>query len=445
MRASLVFATASQALAMMLPHVDLLQVKARRNDEDFLQGTYAMSRPVNVVLWTIYTLMNEDWYKANLPDCRIEAAYGDDPVVQDQDYDLSSADVVVFNLAALHIKPVMPRLKREGQIWVATCAETRHWTGLLSATDCSYLDNPEIMSRMDAVSSYVPTSDFPLFYMPPSEEQMRREPPNFNKYFARQSLVSFVSRDCRAVARMQWVESMHAAFRARDRPDAIISYGRCLHNTDELTCNPADNEDAIQIKPSDDLDDTMYLEKANRCMARPFQLVAENSLDSWYVTEKVWNALATGTIPIYFGPREVLRLVPPNSIIFAQDFPSAFQLVDRLLNFTKDDYEEFRAWKKLPVEQWGLWKQARHQSHANVLGRICSTVSNMTRMPVVPRKSPQPALAFTSLAKATVAWPKIGKNSVLYGMGQVPDTVHMAQVGTQVRQRVDEDEEAFVH
>lgn len=47
-----------------------------------------------------------------------------------------------------------------------------------------------------------------------------------------------------------------------------------------------------------------------------FCVAMENSIRQDYMTEKMWDALAAGCIPIYLGSKNAAKIIPdPNSII----------------------------------------------------------------------------------------------------------------------------------
>ena len=63
-----------------------------------------------------------------------------------------------------------------------------------------------------------------------------------------------------------------------------------------------------------------------------FHLAWENQYEAEYVTEKVYHSLLAGSIPIYVGPLDITRLVPPDSIIDARNFAFNMSLLADYLN-----------------------------------------------------------------------------------------------------------------
>lgn len=82
-----------------------------------------------------------------------------------------------------------------------------------------------------------------------------------------------------------------------------------------------------------------------------FNMAFENSLEPGYVTEKPFDALISGTVPIYLGDAKHLkRLLPhPKAVIFLEDFdsdPAKLAVYLKMLTNNETAYEEHRAWRR---------------------------------------------------------------------------------------------------
>uniref|UniRef100_A0A668S5R3 Fucosyltransferase n=1 Tax=Oreochromis aureus TaxID=47969 RepID=A0A668S5R3_OREAU len=64
-----------------------------------------------------------------------------------------------------------------------------------------------------------------------------------------------------------------------------------------------------------------------------FYLALENSQHTDYITEKLWNAVLAGAVPVVLGPsrQNYERFLPPEAFIHVDDFPSVEELAQYLL------------------------------------------------------------------------------------------------------------------
>jgi hypothetical protein len=82
-----------------------------------------------------------------------------------------------------------------------------------------------------------------------------------------------------------------------------------------------------------------------------FCLALENSIEPDYVTEKIFDAFAAGTVPIYLGAPNVAEFVPAHSYIDAGAFPSVRDLASYLTDLTRSPhaYEAYHSWRSIPL------------------------------------------------------------------------------------------------
>lgn len=343
--------------------------------------TFDIPREVRITSWTGQFYMGEGMVNKIAPNCHYEQLHhGEEDitffppsipghkacceweyVIHDNTRDVSAYDVVLFYLPYMmrtDWKTSLPKTKKEGQLWIATCGEPmfREETFM----DCRLANDTDFMQHMDGFSSYSGTSDFPSFFDTPSEQQMRLEPPNFA---ARgDELVTLSLSDCYNEERNAFLQRFIDQFEAANQSSAILSYGECFHNAKEPekeSCGEPTYDDPW----------------TNRCSSRPFKIVAENSFDSWYVTEKIWGAFFEGAVPIYYGPAEAKRLVPPDSVVFADDYEGPAALARAVLAFTDKDIAKMHAWKQMPRSEWNEWAEARRNGHVTLLPRLCEAAT----------------------------------------------------------------------
>lgn len=98
-----------------------------------------------------------------------------------------------------------------------------------------------------------------------------------------------------------------------------------------------------------------YESKMYRCkfqiMSRyKFYLAYENDVFPDWVTEKVYQGLIAGSVPVYYGAPNIDEYVPPHSVIRMDKFPDTKSLANYLQYLSKNDtaYQEYLAWKQPP-------------------------------------------------------------------------------------------------
>ncbi|WP_434724977.1 glycosyltransferase family 10 domain-containing protein [Mesorhizobium sp. RIZ17] len=84
-----------------------------------------------------------------------------------------------------------------------------------------------------------------------------------------------------------------------------------------------------------------------------FCLALENSIAPDYVTEKMFDPLAAGTVPVYLGAPNGADFVPENCYIDAASFDTPRELADYLRHLieTPLEYEAYFAWRSKPLPE----------------------------------------------------------------------------------------------
>eukprot|EP00741_Cyanophora_paradoxa_P024470 tig00022075_g23627.t1 len=118
-----------------------------------------------------------------------------------------------------------------------------------------------------------------------------------------------------------------------------------------------------------------------------FYFAAENTNVLDYITEKVYEGLTAGTVPIYMGSPNIRDYMPDHkAVILVDDFPSVKELAEYLKYLDKNDtaYEEHLAWKSTKYEA-PLGSAARNfkrfinTNNIHSACRICIAVADRLR------------------------------------------------------------------
>lgn len=119
----------------------------------------------------------------------------------------------------------------------------------------------------------------------------------------------------------------------------VHSYGKCLHNTDEPPLKKGENRGDAKRK---------ILGKYK------FALAFENAIVKDYVSEKVYDAILAGALPLYRGAERVDKLMPgANAVVKFSDFnDDPEKLADhlRMLAQNKQAYEKYFDWRRPPQD-----------------------------------------------------------------------------------------------
>ncbi|KAL6527577.1 GDP-fucose protein O-fucosyltransferase 2 [Orobanche gracilis] len=151
------------------------------------------------------------------------------------------------------------------------------------------------------------------------------------------------------------------------------SFGKCLNNVGGL-------DRALSLYPEcakKDLNEApKWWDHLHCAMSHyKFVLAIENTMTESYITEKLFYALDSGAVPIYFGAPNVWDFVPPHSIIDGRQFTSLEQLASYVKSLANDPvaYSEYHAWRRCGV--LGNYRKTRAASIDTLACRVCEAVS----------------------------------------------------------------------
>lgn len=79
----------------------------------------------------------------------------------------------------------------------------------------------------------------------------------------------------------------------------------------------------------------------------------ENNVIKDYVSEKVFDGILAGAVPVYYGTQSVDRLLPnPSAVVKVSDFSTPQDLANHLKQVGSDKlkYESYLKWKNNPPQ-----------------------------------------------------------------------------------------------
>ncbi len=76
------------------------------------------------------------------------------------------------------------------------------------------------------------------------------------------------------------------------------------------------------------LSDNKFFDSQKLLSSCKFALTFDNSVINGYLTEKFWNGLAAGCLPIYYGHEFIKTVVPEDAFIYGYDFDSTQEIID---------------------------------------------------------------------------------------------------------------------
>ncbi|WP_296736121.1 glycosyltransferase family 10 fucosyltransferase [Mesorhizobium sp.] len=267
------------------------------------------NRPL-ILFWTRY--FNRPVDLAAIPQCSMPVEWTNDR------RRLPQAAVVVFHLP--NLREVADACKYPNQFWVAWSME--------SIVNTPVMLDASFMRHFDITMTYEMGSDVWVPYLPRAGwwDAAQRAPvlPKAEDAPA----VHFQSSSFNKSGRDTLIAEL-------SRHIAVDCYGRYRPNR------------KIQ---GPDLGPQTKLETISRYR---FCLALENSIAPDYVTEKMFEPLAAGTVPVYLGAPNVAEFVPDNCYIDAAAVGSTAELAAYLRHLieTPREYEAYFEWRSKPLPE----------------------------------------------------------------------------------------------
>jgi hypothetical protein len=228
-----------------------------------------------------------------------------------------AADAVIFPIPTIRYvgNAPPPRRGHPEQCWVAWCAEC--------SVHFPELDDPRYTGHFDLRMTYRFDSDVPIPYLwqgifdelpavvPPAR---RREVP----------VAAFVSSEWDRCGRNDYLAELM-------RHVEIDSYGKVWHN--------ADLEDDRGVST-----------KLETIAGYRFTIAFENAIGEDYVTEKFFDPLRVGSVPVYRGAPNVAGFAPgERCYVDATAFPGPHELARFLAEMSDEEYGRYHEWRHRPL------------------------------------------------------------------------------------------------
>lgn len=226
------------------------------------------------------------------------------------------ADAVVFHIPTL---ARLPESKPLGQLWVA-------WT-MESEANYPQLADPQFMASIDLEMTYRQDADVWLPYLGYYSLDMPAlllRPPGRKR--PNHLINSFVSSNVNHSKRLEFLAELN-------RHVDVHAYGSIGYNR-KLT------------------EDRGRASKLKAIAGYKFTIAFENSIAEDYVTEKFYDPLLAGSVPVYLGAPNVAEFAPgEHCYIDVKDFSDPKALAAYLQHLDSDDeaYNAYHTWRQKPL------------------------------------------------------------------------------------------------
>lgn len=265
---------------------------------------------------------------------------------------MHDAIAVVFHIPSIDPKlfrsnsPVFPFFsrdkwiwKKKGQIWIAWSKECE--------VNHPQLSDPNFMKYFDLTMTYHLNSDIFVPYIYNSYKDLLRRPVKEKE--PGKEVCAFISSSSHKSGRLEYLKRLMKCL-------DIHSYGKVLQN---------------KILEEDQGQKT----KLATISDYKFTIAFENAVGRDYVTEKFFEPLLTGSVPIYLGAPNIEDFTPgDNCYINVSDWDSPESLAEYILKISRDEaqYRKFFEWKSKPFREkfQGLLEQQREHEFVRLCKKI---------------------------------------------------------------------------
>lgn len=251
---------------------------------------------------------------------------------------LNEASAIVFHMPTIsRTDKIFKERKRNKQLWVFWSMECE--------VNYQWQYEPEIFNLFDLIATYKLDSHLPVSYVYTYLYESLRQEPVAKKEFVN----AFISSDFDRSNRLIYLKELMSYIN-------IHSYGKKFNNA---------------TIPGDAGPDT----KKQIISEYKFSIAFENAIGKDYVTEKFFEPLIAGSVPVYLGAPNIEDYAPgDHCYINVDSFGSIRELAEYLVYLDNNDkaYQEYLQWKKQPYRE--KFTQIRQIIEPDPLISLCNII-----------------------------------------------------------------------
>lgn len=262
-----------------------------------------------------------DFTRLNIPDFEI---------ITEKDYKYlalagqADVSVIIFHIPSLELRDdELITLKQKNHLWVFWSME--------GAVHFPRFERPEIKELFDIRVTYQYSADIPIPYINFQDDTWRQEP------LPKTGFIAGHFADARDQSgRYRYLLEL------KQHLDVHL-YGKVFDGNRLVNSSPFSKK----IEDRDNNDWRSMLSKYK------FTLVFEDSIATDFVTERFFESLKAGSVPVYLGAPNVADFAPAeNSYISVNSFSSPKELAEYLLHLNQNQelYNELLTWKRRPFK-----------------------------------------------------------------------------------------------
>lgn len=271
---------------------------------------------------------------------------------------IRNADVVIFFIPSLDLIPQELQVmgKRQGQIWIYWSFECEEFY--------PEFQKPEILELFDLMATYKLNADISMPYFNRFHHgvSFRQEPMEKTGF-----INAFFSCKWDKSGRFDLLRDLMSILE-------VHSFGKVLNNRSL--------EDDPYIGAGLGPESFQFKEKL--VSQYKFSLAFENAIAEDYVTEKFFQPLIAGSVPVYLGAPNIEKFAPgDHCFINVSQFSSTNELAEYLTMLDNNDnlYNQYFNWKKLPFRREFVELQ-KHCLPEDGIQQVVNVVRTALKMPI---------------------------------------------------------------